>query len=438
MGIVFIALLFLTFLLFIRIQQGTWFAPGAFFTLCWFIFTFVPLLFIPESDIWLPSILWIMASAFAVYIGSIIGSGTGLSRAITRLKKDSASQDHLSETRKLYFPWHTQLTIIFTGLSFLAIVFLLWSAGNSLSVFTSLSSLSQFGHEVFSSRYDPYGPGFTEPTQVIYLNIFTYVGALFGGALFASARSKRQRIISLLPLVPAALMGLLLVARTSMLVSAILWLAAYLATRVITTKGSASIPLRISLTILLITLSVAFTTQILRYGVLVLSIENLTDLWYRWHDTWAYLPAFAQWFKSHWQDSMPLGLGAATFGNIYRILGIAEPIGHEAVSVGFETTNIFTIFRELIEDFGPVGSLIWFFCMGVLSGFSFRQVVKGRFGYLPILIAFYSYVLFSQTRSCFSYTSIAVAWLILVAYLVWFAKTRKGQNAHLGPINRYV
>ncbi|MFC1951367.1 O-antigen polymerase, partial [Chloroflexota bacterium] len=382
----------------------------------WVFFILVAIITIQEVRVPASAILWIFASAFLVYIGSLIGLGRGLYKATPNIYRENIANNQSYEPRALRLPWLVQLTIICSLLGFLSVIIFVLSRGYGLSVFTSIRALSEMGNEVLSMRYGE--SGYAEPAFVMYFYTINYVGAMLGGILFSSQKAIRYRIVALLPILMISLLGLALVGRTIILVAVVLWLASNFTTRVYLRKGFASIPVRLVIISTLCILAIAVVTQYLRYNLINLGSESINELLSRSHDTFAYLPAFGQWFVGHWQDSTPLTLGASSFARIYARIGIADVFVYDEVTVGNTKTNIFTIFRELIDDFSPLGSMIWLFVIGIIAGFTFRQISKGKIHFFPILLGFYAYVLFSQTRTIFYYTSVLIALIIFTAYLL--------------------
>lgn len=49
-----------------RIDQGSWFAPGAFFALVWVVYVLVPLVFAPDLEVWPGVVVAITAATFEI------------------------------------------------------------------------------------------------------------------------------------------------------------------------------------------------------------------------------------------------------------------------------------------------------------------------------------------------------------------------------------
>src|SRR5262249_16450711 len=69
-----------------------------------------------------------------------------------------------------------------------------------------------------------------------------------------------------------------------------------------------------------------------------------------------FLAAFGEWFRADGLRSSGFAGGFYSFERIGRMLGGALP-AFPARDLGFTSSNVYTVFRTLIEDFGSVGSL---------------------------------------------------------------------------------
>jgi len=79
-------------------------------------------------------------------------------------------------------------------------------------------------------------------------------------------------------------------------------------------------------------------------------------------------------------------------------------------------TNIYTLFRGLIQDFTLPGALIVLWIVGVIAGYAYNQTARGHLTWMPILIAFYAFACDFLT-SIFNYNSILFAWVGLTVYI---------------------
>ena len=113
-----------------------------------------------------------------------------------------------------------------------------------------------------------------------------------------------------------------------------------------------------------------------------------------------------------------LKYGVMTFFGIFNGIGLAKRqtgIYRDFVYFGrldkTMRSNVYTIFRMLIDDFGKVGALIFLLLLGFASGKAVVMIQKRKFVFLcqAFLIAVYSYVLWGFVASIWAYTSILCA-----------------------------
>lgn len=416
-----IGLLLLVFALFARIQQGSWLAPGAFFALYWAVFVLLALIILPDSSIQTKGILWILFVVFAVYMGSIIGS----SRMLSKMVPSSTEKQPLHQKYNLSLPWLGQITFLCSILGLGAVIVLLLSAGQGFSSLFSFESMSQIGREYSLARYSD--PSYREPISAVILWSFIYLGALFGGVLFAKSSSKIHRLIALLPFIPAVGVAAVLTTRGSILFPLIMWVGAYFSTRVAIGKGTASLfscrNIGLGLVLLLLILMMITVMLMWRGGISGIDIHYLIFIGDELRvDIFGSLAAFTQWFPTYWQDNIPPSFGIFTFSRPLSILGIHPPwfLTSRVAEVGNFSTTIFTLFDTFILDFTLVGSLLIFFIIGMLGGKAFYQLTKGKGKsiHLLILMVFYAITLTSFIGSPFCFTTLFLTWVAFIIYLL--------------------
>ena len=414
-------LLLLGFASFARIQQGSWLAPGAFFALYWAVFVLLALIILPDSSIQTKGILWILFVVFAVYMGSIIGSGRMLSKMIP----SSTEKQPLHQKYNLSLPWLSQITFLCSILGLGAVIVLLLSIGQGFSSLFSSESMSQIGREYSLARYSD--PSYRESSLAVALFTFIYLGALFGGVLFAKASSKIHRLIALLPFIPAVGVAAILTTRGSLLFPLIMWVGAYFSTRVAIGKGTISLFSRrnigLGLVLLLLILIMITVMLMWRGGISGIDIHYLIFIGDQLRvDIFGSLAAFTQWFPTYWQDNIPPSFGIFTFSRPLSILGIHPPwfLTGRVAEVGNFSTTIFTLFDTFILDFTLVGSLLIFFIIGMLGGKAFYQLTKGKGKsiHLLILMVFYAITLTSFIGSPFCFTTLFLTWVAFIIYLL--------------------
>ena len=118
------------------------------------------------------------------------------------------------------------------------------------------------------------------------------------------------------------------------------------------------------------------------------------------------------WYTSYTPGE--LAWGSKTFMGISNLLGLEERVQGiypEYLNIGkngfYGISNIYTIFRPLVEDFGEAGTMLVMFMMGIASNFSIKSLAAHRnvFIHQVLLVAFFGYLMWSFVASFYAYTS---------------------------------
>lgn len=120
-----------------------------------------------------------------------------------------------------------------------------------------------------------------------------------------------------------------------------------------------------------------------------------------------------------WRNDNEHKWGIMTFFGIANVLGIEQRIAgiyRDFVYFGrvdrSMNSNVYSIFRMLIDDFGKIGALVFLFLIGFASSKAIVFIQKRKMVFISqaFLIAVYSYVLWSFVASIWAYTSIICAY----------------------------
>jgi len=425
-----INLVMIIFILLIRTLEGSFFAPGSFFALIWFGYILLSLLLAPDYNMHPLGVVGIWGAVLAVVTGSMLASGRPLQSVSTLLQK-RRKYICFSKNQNLNLFGLSHLTFFSSLLGLGAVVVLILSSGYSLSSLISLNSLAEMGHKFAVNRY--LTTTFREPSLAIFLTSFIYFGGFLGGTLYATSPNNFKKIIAMLPIVVSIMHGMVLTTRASIFFTSIIWISSYISSNIIITKGAYSLfTFRKIFTIIggsVVAVIIYMFLQILRWGV-----GSLTDMFTIISETIPFVysaflapPAtFSQWFAQHWQDDIIPTFGASTspFLKLFGLFGITtHQIRHEAILVGTnllrqESTTVFTLFRDLIEDYTLIGAILFLFSTGIIAGWAYRKILQGRVIYLPIIAAFYAVTIDSLTGCLFRYTTISFAWSLFFFYFI--------------------
>lgn len=414
-----------------RLVMGSWFAPGAFFALAWSAYILFPLLLMPEYSIHPAGIIGIIYIITIVSLGSLLGTGRFLRKyapLYTKMTKASLSSFKIDTIAGLDLKLFSRVTLLLSILGAGSVIVLILSSGHSMSSLFSLNMISEIGREYSVARYSDVS--YREPGLSIFLSSFIFSSAFLGGALYNIAVTRRQRLIALLPLIIAALHGLMLTTRASIFFTGIIWIGSYFSMRVAINKGRAPLftwknIILSGCTAILLIVSYIFL-QSLRWGIGnlidIINLENINQAIPMLSSAFLGSPVlFSQWFADHWQDNIIPTLGLYTTP-VIKYMAVNTESRFESTQIGIkfgDESTVFTLFRDMSEDYTIPGTILLLFIIGFIGGVAFRRLLQERIKYLPVLAAFYCITISSLTGFLFRYTTTLSALFIFVLYFTF-------------------
>lgn len=393
-----------------RALFGSWLAPGAFFALYWSAALGAPLLFASEERVGVASLLWVFAAAGAVWVGSYLGGGHTV-RPEGAGPPGAAS--HAAVRRSLAFA-----VVGCTALGMGASLIPLFAQGYGLGVFTSFRTLVSAAVELSIGRYsETYVPPLLGQAALPFL----YAGPAFGGALAALGGRGVQRLAAFLPFVPALLMTVTQTQRAVTVLATVVWISSYLAAQVLAGRVGLFTPRHIAAGTLVgvAVLGMAVAVALVRIGSL--SVVRLSDVAPSIHGgLFGHATVFGQWYDAGGPGASAPTWGAFTFAALYDVLGLGQRrpglFAESVVLSSGDETNLYTLFRPLIDDFTPVGALLALVAFGVVGGVAFRSAQRGRHEGIPVLAGFYATTLYGFVTSIWIYNSTMAAFVIFFAF----------------------
>lgn len=401
--------------LYFRSVSDSWIAPSVFFGMYWVANLACSLVAVDHR---VPGLgVWVLASlVFAVQVGAFVASTTAprtpvvdslysLCRLRERVRKGCIVLTLMAVAGEIYF-------IIF-----------------SLGLFDKpleLSSLIQMAAQWTFLRYD----GFIDPWPLRVAAAWIYPPALLGGILLPLSQAKRDKIVAIGTLFPSLLLTFLSGGRAAFLVALACWVGGYWTAQVFSGKAPKKLfrmqdlgrAAAVCAGLLLLYVSInSFrgAKDASDIGELHLDFNSGQIRNYMFGSP----AAFADWF-SHDEDA-PLSWGALTVPGLFDALHIQQKtLGTytgSSSTVGQEGTNIFTIFRGLIQDFGIFGALLISIAAGFCSSVAYSKQSASAERLLG-LAAFYAVALFSPLYCIFGFNGPILAWLVAAIVL------RRGDN----------
>lgn len=388
-----------------RLLQGSWLAPGAAWAAYWVFAAGLPLLLAPGYPV-SPTALWvIVAFAAVIGFGAVIGQHAAGRRTISpRKARPPASIGFM------------RCLCIGGGVAGIAATAITLSAyGAGWSVWTNPESLSAVSRQISGDRYQQQ---MVEPLAVRLSLAVNYCGALVGGCAMAWQQKRKRSFLLFAPVFSALLYAVLTTAKAGVLFAAALWMCAYVGERL--KRGSEPIRLRprtVVAAFIALGLLVAlfWFAMLLRYGFehgedRDFMIERLRNY------SMAHISVFSGWWESapmaepSWGRSLFFG-PLDMLGVSPRVQGVYTVLDNYRFWVD---SNIFTIHRGLIEDFGFAGGLLGAFGSAAVAGYCFSSIRRGGGRPLAsvVVAGYYTVLLWSPIVNPFGYTSICLAFFV--------------------------
>ena len=383
-----------------RITERNWTAPAVFFNLLWGSYVLSATYFIVDQQQLVSGVFWIALGCGAVLVGTLVGHIAPRPEPQPRADKFAASD----------FPFLRSVSIVAAGIGIVQILFMFARQGFSLRSVISYAAIGQLaamnrGEFIYGDQQQTVGE------QIGFLCL--YFGALTGGLLFKVGGNRIERILGILNvLLPATVLSLY-GSRMGLLFGASFWVSSYISARVLeqglSSDGRFFFRAAGLAVVMLVGLQVLI--QVVRYS----TQRDPVPLFRMIADPFGFLAAFGIWFDhAGWQFS-GFTAGARTFRRIAGLIGISAPLLPE-IPVGFTSSNIYTVFRDLIEDFGSIGALLVLFLYGYCVRLLHARVRAGDARYLGLLTLAFAVALTSFSVSIFFYTATSLAAIAFVLY----------------------
>lgn len=403
----------------IRLLTGTWLHPAAFFPLFWCFAGILPLIVAPFDPVGANAIAWLIAASLAVAAGAVAGN-RGF--RTTRLSAPgTATQTELLVLSVIL------LVSIPLGLGS-SVGFL---AGNSVpfSDLLDVEKLIVASNKAYFIRFSETGPP-QNPLASRALLPFVYLAPALGGMLFELRHEKRWKLVALGSLLPAVVVTVLQTTKGATLFAICLWMASYFAARlrrgrlVVFTRGH----LLVAGVFIGCLTAFFLAVQLARLALLDASLlgfvmKKLVT------SAFGHMTAFSRWLAEYWNEPFSPSLGTFTFagplemlGYSQRIPGIYDTLVEMATG---DTTNVYTAFRPLIEDFTMGGALAVLALLGFVGGVGFRLVAIGRWSAVPLLMIAYTTTLWTPVTWFWLYNSLT-ATVLAIGLILFFIRVVRG------------
>jgi oligosaccharide repeat unit polymerase len=137
-------------------------------------------------------------------------------------------------------------------------------------------------------------------------------------------------------------------------------------------------------------------------------------------------------FLDKYDSGTPLTWGRYSFASFAQMIGL-----HQFGSFGFyddyldisqtsnDYTNVYTIFRSLIEDFGIKGSILYMLTLGIITRMAYSCAVEGSLPALSFILGIYAMFVYSPIAPLTQHNSIIISWILPAFILSIITKNKK-------------
>jgi len=406
---------------FVRHVVGTWIFPACIFGLFWFLYTIIPLVALFTIPISPYSVGYIL-------LACLLFSTTALSfnwQLAFKYKRHRIKGENYNTIfiRRTFFSISAIVIIsmfadiLNQGFTMREIVFNLVITANSYIA-------KRYSDEIIPSIFGQLGV------------VLTYPMAIFGGLIIGSQSKKKKRIYIVLAAIIPSVLSMLIQGNkgTLFLVIALFW-AGFLITKI--ERGETKLITKDGVKALIIFAALATPIIMISFisrGLYELESSSLIIeglIRYIASYSSAHLYAFSDFFSSiignsssNSYESDELAAGFFTFMSLFVLFGSSKTVPAGVYDEYFEygsilKSNIYTMFRGLIQDFGMIGSLLFMVAIGLALHLSFWILLTKRFSYISVSIFthsigfFYTSFIISLLIWKSIYASIIIVWLIL-------------------------
>ncbi|MGD9961708.1 O-antigen polymerase [Nocardioides sp.] len=314
----------------------------------------------------------------------------------------------------------------------LAAVLALRSHGFAVTQVLSLPGLLSTANSVTVARYSGAGGSLFVPP----LLGIGYAAALVSPTLrFYGA----GWLTVLAPVLSSLAFAAVTTERLGLLISAALTAGSLISNSVVATGSAPRLSKRIVAGALVagLTLGAAFTSvAFIRVGRID---PQIADVIYQKQKVYALgsLPAFSEWLERN--NATPVqgvrpGWGTSTLAGVEYVTGRSREATRaydefEMIDSQGSRSNVYTVFRGLIMDFGVAGAILLLALAGFVFGRVFRRVqITRSLPWAAVLACFYAVILLTNTMAITSFTNVIGAMVLGVATLAWRSPGRAREN----------
>lgn len=367
-----LAILFIAFILVplaIKVPKSS---PAFLFCAFWTLQFLISYALFQETSWTLETPIWLIFSFIFAFTGQYVGF------QVFRKYYDSKNRSAL--TISINTQLAKKLLIVYVLLGLLYSVKNLIVHGFSLSSFSSLTEMAEMNNSIAVDRYGGGGNQLHGVLDSILLT-FVYFAPVVAGALLPYLNSRNEKLLIWTSFLPALLI-LLSENTKSVFIAVIIFFSCAYLTSSINLNGKLRIEPAKVITVCVLAVSAIILllfSMMLRIGSLDSATLHIVLLKFG-NYAFGHVAAFDYWLPSNWLPDT-LGLGYYSLIGVSRFLISGTRVQGMYLDYyrGEElTTNVYTYFRGLVQDFGAVWTLIVIAALFAIAGYSYCSVKNGK------------------------------------------------------------
>jgi len=270
------------------------------------------------------------------------------------------------------------------------------------------------------------------PVWGYFFMAILYSGSYVSGVNFAVNKNKLSLIIGGLPILISVIYSLINGVKLTVVFSFILVVCGLLtfSKRDIILLKIKSNLIAIVLILLSLILIIPVTGSLRRYG----EKKSTTNYSIYTISYFSSINAFSKWYDTEYnldKKNTPFKYSLAGIHNIYnkdRESGIfAKPITVKQNQNEIIITNVYSILRSLIEDFGIIGLVLCSFLIGMIITIFDAYCIKDYILSKVIISAYFSFLFQSFAGSVFTYNTFILTWIISLL-LIYYITNNKNEK----------
>lgn len=375
---------------------GTWLFPATLFSLFWFVFIFFPLIIMFEIPInpWAVGYLSLLVILFS-WTFIFFNWKKAFSN---NLDKPPANEVYDTKLLRVTLWFSIFFSVVSSIKVMLVQGFSLSELYDDIVLVAAKYAVSRYASEVVYSAFGPLSLG------------FAYLAVLIAGLIFGSTNSSSRKKWVLLAFLPSIIIMVTQSAKGSFFGSIFYFLGGILVTSIQQNKL-----LLFKANIVKIIFKIgSFSIILFIFSLMSRGLQDVKDTSLFFEKLrfllasyfFAHLYNFAEWVTAYWDgfknskfDISHYYHGFYTFTSIYRFFGY-EKETPDAVYDEYNNiqekmdSNIYTIFRGMVMDFGILGTIFFIFFLGLTLHLCFYVFLNSRKPIFSAIVTIFMLVIF--------------------------------------------